>query len=118
MSKVQEAEAQHHEKILLGSMMNDNSQVVTVMRSAVRSAFFRVVKHRFIFEAIEKLHRAFTRIDVLTVSNVLTEKKQLAFCGGVEYLSQLAGYASDQAKAKSAGAIKQGVREAGGKVDA
>ena len=117
MSHIQEAEAQHHEKMLLGGMMFDNTQVIAVMRSAVNSAFFRVVKHRFIFEAIEKLHRAYAKVDMLSVSNVLTEKKQLQICGGLNYLTQLVGYAQAQAKAHHDNAIRQGVKEAGGKVE-
>jgi len=114
MSHMQEAEARHHEKMLLGGMMADASQVKAVMRSCIQSAFFRVVKHRFIFEAIQKLHREYSPVNVLSVTAALVDKKQLQICGGLNYLTQLVGYAQAQARAHHDNAIKQGVREAGG----
>jgi len=117
MSRMREEEAQHHEKMLLGGMMADNVQVQAVMRSCVQSAFFRVVKHRFIFEAIQKLHRSYSPVDILSVTAALVEQKQLYICGGTAYLAVLVGYATQQGQAHHDKAIKQGVREAGGKVE-
>ena len=114
MSRMKESEAQHHEMMLLGGMMADASQVKAVMRSCIQSAFFRVVKHRFIFEAIQKLHRSYSPVDILSVTAALVEKKQLYICGGTAYLVSLVGYAQAQAQAHHDNAIKQGVREAGG----
>jgi len=117
MSRMKEVEAQHHEKMLLGGMMADASQVVAVMRSCIQSAFFRVVKHRFIFEAIQTLHRSYSPVDVLSVTSALVDSKQLQICGGTIYLAKLVGYATEQARAHHDNAIRQGVKEAGGKVE-
>ena len=109
-------EAQHHERVLLGTMMYDNSQIPQVVK-AMSSAFFRVVKHRFIFEAIQALHRSYTKVDAISVINTLTARKQIGIVGGAEYIAELIGYATRAAQAHHDAAIRAGVKEAGGKVE-
>ncbi len=108
-------DAQHHEKMALGSMLLDNSLVKQAARS-MSSAFFREPKHRFIFDAILKLHRGYSKINVVTVANVLAGTKQLTICGGAKYLAELTGYVQAKAKAHHDAAIRAGVKQAGGNV--
>jgi len=113
---IPEAEAQHHEKMVLGSMLLDNAQVPKVVKT-MTGAWFRVVKHRFIFEAIQSLHRRYAQVNLISVGNILADRKQLNICGGVAYLTQLTAYVTKAAKAHHDKAIRQGVKEAGGKVE-
>lgn len=113
--RLTEPDAQHHEKMALGSMLLDSGLVAQAVKT-MKPEFFRVVKHRFIFEAIIALHRAYTHVGPMSVTNILTQRRQLGICGGTAYLAQLIAYVQDKAKAHHDAAIRAGVNEAGGKV--
>ena len=115
-NRMTDTEARHHEKMVLGCMMLDNAQVPQILKT-MTSAWFRVVKHRFIFEAIQTVHRAYAKVTVMSVGTALMEKKQLGIVGGVKYLAEIIGYVTKAAQAHHDAAIRQGVKEAGGNVD-
>jgi len=112
--KLSDADAIHHEKMVLGCMMLDSSQIKKSL--TMKSAFFRLPKHRFIFEAILSVYRSLAKVNVLSVSTALEEKHQTLIVGGLPYLIELTAYVQKAAKAHHAAAIRSGVKQAGGKV--
>lgn len=110
--RLSDQEAQHHEKMLLGAILGDPSNVVQA--AAVKPAFFRVSKHRIIFMAIMDLHRSGTSVNLLNVVNVLAAKRAMSIAGGTAYLAELVSYAQAKARDHNAAALRAGVRQAGG----
>ena len=53
------------------------------------TTFFYELKHQVIFESMLDLHEAKQAIDIITLKQFLTDKKQLESVGGVAYLSTL-----------------------------
>ena len=113
--KVKDKDARHHEKVLLGGMLYDPSQVAAVVLQ-IKPAFFRITKHRLIYDAIRALHKSGTPVNVLNLANAMTVKHSISITGGVKYLAELVAYAEKAAKAHHAGAIRAGIVQAGGKV--
>jgi replicative DNA helicase len=79
---------QEAEMSVLGCLMLDRDAIIKIA-DVVRSDDFYEEKHRIIFEAILTLYEKNTSIDILTLTNVLEEKKLLEQVGGSSYLTQL-----------------------------
>lgn len=76
------------EMSVLGCLMLDKDSIIRVADLIIADDFYDN-KHRTIYEAILELFEKNTSIDVLTVSNILEEKKQLEHVGGSSYLTTL-----------------------------
>lgn len=76
------------EAALLGCLMLDQDSWVKVADLLAEDDFYDP-KHQTIYSAIVELFSKNTVIDILTVTNLLEEKKQLEKCGGASYLSSL-----------------------------
>jgi replicative DNA helicase len=76
------------EASLLGSLLLDSDAIINVA-DIVNSADFYDERHRLIFDAILHLYEKHRPIDVLTVTNRLTEEKQLENAGGAALVSEL-----------------------------
>ncbi len=81
----QNAEA---ESSVLGSLMLDKDAIIKVA-DVLHSDDFYDEKHKAIFLAMLELYEKTTSIDILTVSNILDERKKLEFVGGSSYLASL-----------------------------
>jgi replicative DNA helicase len=76
------------EASLLGSLLLDTDSIINVA-DIINSADFYDERHRLIFDAILHLYEKRRPIDVLTVTNRLTEEKFLETAGGAAYVSEL-----------------------------
>ena len=76
------------EASLLGALLLDKENIVKI-GDAIRSTDFYKESHGLIYQSILDLFESHDPIDILSVSNRLTEKKQLAICGGKAYLAEL-----------------------------
>lgn len=77
---------QSAEKELLGCMFKDNSIVIHSINRLNPSDFY-ITSHQTIFQHITNLSNNNTKIDIVTLAEVLG--KNLAAVGGITYLSQL-----------------------------
>lgn len=77
------------ESSVLGSLLVDKEAVIKIS-DFLRSADFYKDKNSMIFEAMLELFEERNPIDILSLSNKLEEKKQLAEVGGRSYLLSLA----------------------------
>jgi len=73
------------EKAVLGSAMVSSSALFNVLTSLQEGDFFEG-KHQLIYRAISGLFERKVGVDVLTVTEELTNMKELEVCGGVNYL--------------------------------
>ncbi len=76
------------EEAVLGSLLIDPSGLFQVL-SFLRAEDFYVKKHRWIYEAILRIHERRDPVDFLTLTTELEQRGQLAECGGAAYVSQL-----------------------------
>ncbi len=76
------------ETALLGCLMLDKDAVIKVADKIISDDYYDL-RHRLIYEAIVQLFEKNTSIDVLTVSNLLEEKKDIERVGGASYLASL-----------------------------
>lgn len=76
------------ETALLGCLMLDKDAIINVADTIISEDFYDN-RHRLIYEAILQLYEKSTSIDVLTVSNLLEERKQMDQVGGASYLATL-----------------------------
>ncbi len=76
------------EKSLLGSLLIDKEAIYKIADMIVPEDFYKQ-SHQMIFEAILELFLKHEPIDLLTVTNRLTEKNQLEIIGGRGYLASL-----------------------------
>lgn len=74
---------------VLGSLLLDRDAIIKIA-DFLRSADFYVPAHALIFEAILDLYEHREPIDVLSLTNKLTERKQLQEVGGESTLASLA----------------------------
>lgn len=77
------------EQSVLGSILLDPDAIVSVMEFLTPEDFYRV-NHQLIFSAMIALNEESTPIDVLTLSERLTQTKQIENVGGSLYLLELA----------------------------
>lgn len=76
------------ETALLGCLMLDKDAVIKVADQLISDDFYDL-RHRLIYESILELFAKNISIDVLTVSNLLEEKKEIERVGGASYLASL-----------------------------
>jgi len=76
------------EMSVLGVTFIDNSLVDKICEE-VNSDMFFDEKNKYLFEAIEELHKEGLPIDIGMVKQELDKKKRLNLVGGIEYISQV-----------------------------
>jgi len=76
------------EQSLLGSLLLDKDAVIKIADIVAAEDFYND-KHRFIFDAMIDLYRRHEPIDILSLSNLLTERNHLERIGGRTYLIHL-----------------------------
>ncbi len=77
------------EQSILGAMLID-AECLTLVFEALTDKDFYIEANRLIFNAMQALFNRVEPIDLVTVSEELTLREQLAAVGGVEYLAYLA----------------------------
>ena len=76
------------ERSVLGALMLDKNAVIQVADFLAPSDFYEI-KNQRVYQAIIELFSRGEPVDILTVSHVLKEKKELNSIGGVDYLTEL-----------------------------
>lgn len=76
------------ERSTLGSLLIDKEAIIKIA-DLVQADDFYHESHAVVYQAIADLYDRRTPIDLLTVSNLLEERKQLEQVGGASYLSSL-----------------------------
>jgi len=76
------------EQSVLGSILLDKESILKIADTLQLKDFYKKA-HRLIFEAMLDLYQEQEAIDVLTVTNLLKDRKQLEDIGGASYLSSL-----------------------------
>ncbi len=92
------------EKSLLGSLLLDKEAINKVVDFLKPQDFYNRA-HQIIYENIMKLFEKHEPIDILSLSNKLTEAGQLETIGGVGYLSSLVNAVATAAHAENYGKI-------------
>ncbi|MFA6305935.1 MAG: replicative DNA helicase [Candidatus Gracilibacteria bacterium] len=77
------------EKSTLGSILIDKD-AITKISDFIKSEDFYHDAHRLIYQAMIDLYDKRTPIDLVTLTNILEEKKELKIVGGASYLALLA----------------------------
>ena len=77
------------EKSTIGSLLIDKDAILKVSDFLKPEDFYHDT-HHFIYQAILDLYDKRTPIDLVTLSNILEDRKQLKLVGGASYLSALA----------------------------
>jgi replicative DNA helicase len=76
------------EQSLLGGIMEDSSGLPAALEVLKGDEFYKE-SHRIIFTAIQDLFEKNEPIDILTVTNLLSERRQLESVGGASYIAAL-----------------------------
>lgn len=76
------------EESLLGSLLIDKDAIIKVADNILPHDFYKD-SHKIIYETIKELYGNQEPIDIITLSNRLEEKKQMATIGGRTYLARL-----------------------------
>jgi len=76
------------EESLLGSLLIDKDAIIKVADNIMPQDFYKDA-HKIIFDTIKELYGNQEPIDIITLSNRLEEKKQMATIGGRSYLAHL-----------------------------
>ncbi|MGA3118265.1 MAG: replicative DNA helicase [Syntrophobacteraceae bacterium] len=76
------------EQSLLGGIMVDSSGLPSALEVLKGDEFYKE-SHRIIFTVIQDLFERNEPVDILTVTNLLDERKQLESVGGVSYIAAL-----------------------------
>ncbi len=84
------------EKVVLGALMIDGKGVDEVIDLLSPDAFYEK-RHQYIFDAIDKLFKGGSPVDLLTVSAQLRRDEKLEAVGGDHYLVQLSQLVSSTA---------------------
>ncbi len=77
------------EKSTLGSLFIDKDAIVKICDFLKPEDFYHD-SHRYIYQAINDLYDKRTPIDIVTLSNLLDDRKKLEVIGGASYLALLA----------------------------
>jgi replicative DNA helicase len=77
------------ERSTLGSLLIDNDAIMKVADLLSLEDFYHE-NHKLVYQAIYDLYDRRTPIDLLTVANLLEERRQLEKIGGASYLASLA----------------------------
>ena len=92
------------EQSVLGSMLLDKDAIINVA-SFLRSEYFYDQRHAIIYEAIIELFEAGMPVDIVTISNLLSKKKNLKKVGGRAYITELLSMVPTSAHAEEYGKI-------------
>lgn len=84
------------EKVVLGALMIDGKGVDEVIDLLTPDVFYQKA-HQFIFDAIDKLFKSGSPVDLLTVSAQLRKDEKIEAAGGDHYLVQLSQLVSSTA---------------------
>ena len=84
------------EKVVLGALMIDGKGVDEVIDLLTPEVFYTKA-HQFIFDAIDKLFKSGSPVDLLTVSAQLRKDEKIEAAGGDHYLVQLSQLVSSTA---------------------
>jgi replicative DNA helicase len=76
------------EQSVLGSMLLDPNAVITAIETLIPEDFY-INSNRIVFEAMQSLYAAGAPVDLVTVTDRLSQRGMLETAGGVEYLSRL-----------------------------
>ncbi len=76
------------EQSLLGGIMQDGSGLPSALEVLKGDEFYKE-SHRIIFKAIQELFERNEPVDILTVANLLAERRQLESVGGASYIAAL-----------------------------
>lgn len=87
------------EASLLGAILIDSDAIVKIADQITPEDFFDV-KHRHIYEAVQKLYEKRSAIDVLTLSDQLKGSGYLDMVGGPAYLTELTNFVPTAAHAE------------------
>lgn len=77
------------ESVVLGALLIEKSVYTEEVMSFLKPAHFSVNEHRIVYRAIEVLKDRGAVIDIVTVAQVLREKKQIDRIGGPLFISKL-----------------------------
>lgn len=78
------------EQSVLGGLMLDSSQFEAVAEVLAAQDFYKAA-HRLVFTVMVDLQEAAQPVDVITVSQSLNQRGELARVGGLAYLTEMAG---------------------------
>jgi len=76
------------EASLLGALLLDKENIIKIADTLKSNDFYKE-SHGIIYQAILDLFEKHEPVDILSVGNILTEKKQLEIAGGKAYLAEL-----------------------------
>ncbi len=76
------------EQSVLGSILLDNNAFLRVLENIAPEDFYKR-EHQLIFSAMLDLFRRGEPVDLVTISDILTQKGDLDAAGGIEYLMEL-----------------------------
>jgi len=88
------------EQAVLGGLMLDNAEWDNIADLLLPMDFYRP-EHQVIFQVMLQQSEANHPIDVVTLSEALNERNELANAGGLDYLGELAGNARGTANIKA-----------------
>ena len=88
------------EQSVLGAMLQDSGAVLQAAETLVPDDFYQP-QHKEIFDAMIKLHREQTPIDLVTVDSELSRRGTSEGVGGAAYLIQLISYVPTTANCKA-----------------
>ena len=88
------------EKSLLGAIMISDSVLPEIL-TIVRPNDFYDEKHRIIFSAMMDLYDSHQPVDLLTITSMLKQKKQIRDVGGASYLAELSNFVPAASHAKA-----------------
>jgi len=77
------------ERSLLGSMLLDKDAMIKIADILSANDFYED-RHQVIFDAMLSLYEKQRPLDVVTVTDLLKDRKKLEIIGGASYLTQLA----------------------------
>lgn len=80
------------EAAVLSTILLDGGDVLSVIADVVTAEDFYSEAHRRIFESAEKLWRAGTPVDIVTIATALRDAERLDQVGGVQYLRETLGF--------------------------
>ena len=77
------------ERMILGTIMMDNTAFYEAREAGVEAALFSLDSNQRIFSAMVAIADAGRPIDMVTLSNHLTQRKEITSVGGVAYIASL-----------------------------
>jgi replicative DNA helicase len=86
---------------VLGALLLEKTPETKAVMAFLKPKVFAVPQHQIIFRAIEYLSGNDTPVDILTVTHLLRDKKQLDRVGGPLYISQLTNRVASSAHIES-----------------